>query len=82
MSSTTVLSLSKAVGEILTFDRKGKFKSVFNRQGQGPEEYVHLDAFRLCNGLIYILDCDVRAISVYKTGGDFVRKIKLDSVIY
>lgn len=65
--------------EILTFDRKGKFKSVFNRQGQGPEEYVHLDAFRLCNGLIYILDCDVRAISVYKTGGDFVRKIKLDS---
>ena len=65
--------------EILLFDRKGTFKSAFNRNGQGPEEYVNIDALRINDELVYVLDHDNKAINIYTIEGSFVKRFNLDA---
>lgn len=64
--------------EVFTFDPNGKWLSYLNRQGQGPEEYLNIDAIRVRNGLIYILDSHGKKIMTFNPDGEFLRSVKLD----
>jgi hypothetical protein len=76
ISNDTIILNSGA--EIMVFSPKGKFITGFNYQGQGPQEYLSIDALRADGGLVYILDRQGRQIMVYTSAGEFVRRLKLD----
>lgn len=63
--------------EILVYNSDGSLHKTFNRQGQGPKEYISPDRIQLHDGLIYILDSNSKKICVYDRNGSFVETKKL-----
>lgn len=63
--------------EILSFSNKGEYLACCNRYGQGPEEYIDIQSFKVFNDEIYILSQSPQCIHIYTPDGNFKRIIKL-----
>lgn len=67
------------------FDRKGKFISSLNQQGQGPEEYLRIEDFDLyeIEGKIEVWISDNKSLNIYDANDfSFKRKIAYPFVIH
>ena len=69
-------------GTVYFFDTNGKFDSKFNKQGNGPGEYLSINEI-LVNDIdksLYIHDFQKRTIYQYTYDGRFINQFKNDSI--
>lgn len=67
--------------EIYIYDLKGKFVRKINRLGEGPEEYLGFLRMAVSKrGWVTVGDRIQSAIVTYDTNGNFISKIRIDTV--
>jgi hypothetical protein len=61
------------------FDNNGKFIHKIGKQGQGPNEYIHLYNFDIDNNTIYLYDGARRRVLVYSFDNEYIKTINIHS---
>ena len=66
-------------GEVLKFDKEGRFDQRIGKIGQGPEEYVSAYEIQLDKNTdeVYVMDYYGRKMVVYDFNGKFIRSFRL-----
>jgi len=60
------------------FSREGKYLNKFGQVGQGPAEYLSVDAFDIDKeGNIYIFDSNNIKINIYTSSGEYINSFRL-----
>ena len=67
---------------ISIFDKKGKFKYAFGREGKGPGDLSRPTSIALCGNKIYVHDDLNFRISVFNKGGKFDKAIILKKITF
>lgn len=60
------------------FGSDGRYISSFNHHGQGPGEYAGITGMRLYDGVIYVMDSNIKKIFEYSLEGELLKEINLD----
>lgn len=63
---------SGKTGDIYFFSQSGEFLSKVNRQGEGPEEYKHVNDKWINNNALFVYSKNQKSVKEYTLNGDFV----------
>ena len=64
---------------ILIYDMKGKLKRIFERKGEGPEEYLDIEDFFVKKDGMYIYCRGLRTLKQYDINGKYIKSIDLSA---
>lgn len=64
---------------IVIYDIHGKLKQVFDRKGEGPEEYLDIENFFVTNDGLYVYSRGLRKIKQYDFNNKFVKEVDLSA---